>query len=368
MRLHLWIGLIATAVLCGGHAWAEEGGALRTAPLMRGTLWWITYEDHAAWTRAEFDAAIGAQQAVGFDVLWVLNTPQIFQKALDTEADGECKDLMGLVYDVADGRGMHVLADVPKGGWYGQTIADEMCDTIQQFVVQFHDRYGEHASFYGWYLNHEINPIAPEDKAQSAYWRGVWRRVVETCHRTAPGSVVTISPFFLLDEPRRRGFVYLAPEQYAAWWGKTLEATGIDVLMLQDSGEHLSFFTLEQREPFFAAVAAACREAGAEFWVNVETGEADVADWDEFLALSREGTTPWRFTPMPWLEKKLRLAARYADGIINWGYFPYMAPGPSSGKVQSGRQDAYAAYKAYFERMRNAGASLPRLPQSDPAK
>jgi len=188
--------------------------------------------------------------------------------------------------------------------------------------------------------------------------------VVETCHGAAPGSVVTISPFFLLDESRRRGFVYLTPDQYAAWWGKTLAATGIDVLMLQDSGEHLSFFTLEQREPFFAAMAAACQKAGAGFWVNVETGEADVADWDEFLAQSRAGTVPWRFTPMPWLEKKLELAARYADSIINWGYFPYMAPGPVAGNEQTGRQEAYAAYQAYFERMKDAGVSLPRLPQS----
>ncbi len=52
--------------------------------------------------------------------------------------------------------------------------------------------------------------------------------------------------------------------------------TGIDILMLQDSGEHLAFFTIEQREPFFNSVAKACHNAGAQFWVNVETGEADV--------------------------------------------------------------------------------------------
>ena len=29
---------------------------------------------------------------------------------------------------------------------------------------------------------------------------------------------------------------------------------------------------------------------------------------------------------MDWLAQKLERAACYADGIINWGYFPYIGP------------------------------------------
>ena len=59
------------------------------------------------------------------------------------------------------------------------------------------------------------------------------------------------------------GFPRVSPTEYAAWWEETLRQTKIDVVMLQDSGaEHLGFFTLADREPFFAAMQTACRAAG----------------------------------------------------------------------------------------------------------
>ena len=96
----------------------------------------------------------------------------------------------------------------------------------------------------------------------------------------------------------------------------------------------------------------ACQAAGAQFWVNVESGQAEVDNWEDFLQAERERRVPWQFTPMPWLEKKLRLAARYGEGIVNWGYFPYMDPLPPRGTASPAQRKAYAAYKAYFDRVR----------------
>jgi len=353
-------GLAALVLL--GSAFAEpEAAKPRTPPLIRGTLWWVTQQGYSGWTQDQFAKEIETQRAVGFDVLWILNTPSLFKDAVDNETAGKPYDAIEMILTVADAKGMKVIVDLPTGGWYGKTPAEDMIATLKDHVDRFHARYGRHPSLWGWYLNHEINPIAPDGVEETAYWRTVWRATAQACHAKAPKSVVTISPFFLLDEPRRRGFVYLTPQQYAGWWGETLTQTGIDILMLQDSGEHLSFFTLEQREPFFAAVAEACHKAGARFWVNVETGEADVAGWDQFLALSAEQKVPWRFTPIEWLEKKLALAARYGDGIINWGYYPYMDPTPIPGQEKEGSKAAYAAYKAYYERIRKAGGLLPPL-------
>jgi Domain of unknown function (DUF4434) len=340
----LWV---IGGLLCGSVC-AEE----QTPPLIRGALWWITdaYKD---WSSDQFEQAIQAQRDVGFDILWIFNTPALLDKALKSEAAGESDDILATVYAIADAKGMRVIADLPKGGWYDKVESDDMVATVTEHIRRYHARYGHHKSFHGWYLNYEINPIAPDDTIESAFWRSVWKPMVSECHRVAPESVVTISPFFLLDDTSRRGFIYLTPEQYASWWGKTMQETGIDILMLQDSGEHLSFFTLEQREPFFAALAKACHDAGAEFWVNVETGEAHVADWDEYIALYWEKKVPWRFTPIDWLEKKLRLAARHGDSIINWGYFPFMDPFPP-GEPRDGAQEAYDAYKAYYENVKSS--------------
>ncbi len=343
------IALVALAVC------AAPQPELRTEPVLRGTLWWVVDRPGAVWDRDRLRTAIEAQREVGFDLLWVFNTPALLEQATTSEEAGTPKDTMAIVYDLADEMGMGVIVDLPKGGWYQKNTAEEMIAAMTGFAERYHARYGKHDSFYGWYLNHEINPIAPDGAAESAFWRRVWKAAAKACHEKAPGSVVTISPFFLLDEPSRRGFVYLSPKQYADWWGTTLAETGIDILMLQDSGEHLSFFTLEQREPFFAAVAEACHRAGAQFWVNVETGEAHVANWDEYIKLYWEKKVPWRFTPMPWLEQKLRLAAKHGDVLINWGYYPYMNPCPLTGQAQEGQQEAYEAYKAYYRRI-TAGA------------
>ena len=268
-----------------------------TTPLIQGTLW-VLPSSCAEWNRWQFEAAIRAQRAVGFKLLWLLNTPSF-------TPTGDKLDVVDTICSIADAEGMQVIVDLPQGGWYGKASAEDVIAKVTQAAREVHQRYGGHDSFYGWYLNYEINPIRPDDVEETAYWRHVWQAIADQCHRLAPGSLVTISPFFLLDDMRRRGFVYLTPEQYAKWWHDTLKETRIDVLMLQDSGEHLAFFTLEQREPFWRAVAKATRDAGAKFWLNVETGEADVTNWDEYLVLEAQKRVPWRFTPMPWLEQKL---------------------------------------------------------------
>ncbi len=326
-------------------------------PLIRGALWWLT-SAYDGWTEDDWEKAIQAQCDVGFDVLWIFNTPALLKQA---EQEGQNNrqdtrfDVLDTVYRIAAEKKMRIIADLPKGGWYQKNSQEEILAINTEYIRKYHARYGHYRSFWGWYLNYEINPIAPDDKEESLFWRKLWRDISDECHRVAPGSVVTISPFFLLDKDRVRGFIYLEPEQYASWWGETLAASKIDILMLQDSGEHLSFFTLEQRKPFFEAVRNACHKAGAQFWVNVETGEAHVDDWDDYLKRTKEKNVPWRFTPIEWLEKKLHLAACYGDGIINWGYFPFMDPlpaKPGEADFNERAQNAYQAYKAYYERIK----------------
>ncbi len=342
---------------------------LRKAPLMRGTLWWIAHPEHDQWTKERFAEEIELQREVGFDLLWIFNSPQLLQKAVEAEKQGTPHDTLEMVFEIADEKGMRVIVDLPKAGWQGKTTAEEMIDKNREFIRRFHRRYGKHRSLWGWYLNHEINPLAPDEKTRSTFWRAAWKGIVRECHEVAPATVVTISPFFLLDKESYRGFPYLTPEAYAAWWKTTLQETGIDILMLQDSGEHLSFLTLEEREPFFAAVARACREAGAAFWINVETGQAKVRDWPEYLELEKRGNkepkagiVPWEFTPMPWLEQKLYLAAQYADHLVNWGYYPFMNPRPVPNDVRPGQREAYEAYRQYYRRTKEAGYELTPLP------
>ncbi len=337
----------------------ETGKAERMEPLMRGTLWWVGTPRHFTWKKSDFEKEIQAQMDIGFDLLWLLGS----KSAMDhTDHTDSKQDVLETLYSIADERKLRVLIDlIPGGGDLpGKLPVDHAVAAAREHIRRLVDRYGHHGSFYGWYLNNELNPLHPSEQTVSAYWRAYWKGVVDECRRAAPRSVVAISPFFLLDEKGVRGFTYLRPEEYAAWWDATLKETGIDILMLQDSGEHLGFFTVERREPFWAAVAEVCRKNGKPFWLNVETGEVAVSDWGEYLKLEREaasqrkskepgeGVVPWRFTPIDSLEKKLRAAAKHADNLVNWGYYPFMDPG---GDVES--RKAYESYRAYYRKVRD---------------
>lgn len=281
-------------------------------------------------------------------------------------------DVLEIIYSIADKKGMKVISDLNMdgGAWYGKISADEMAGKMKGYASLYHARYGMHKSFWGWYLNNEINPISTTEKGKSAFWRKVWKAAIDECHRIRPGSMVTVSPFFLLDKdglwgehhPPAEWGEHHPPAEYEEWWAVTLAETGIDILMLQDSGQHLGFFTLAEREPFFAAFARACERAGSKLWLNVETGQVDAADWPEAIAMEKSGPKKWEFTEMGWLAQKLELAARYGEGIINWGYYPFMNPDPMSAgicgknevdgqKVAYNQQkEAYGAYKSYYEK------------------
>ena len=355
---------VVLAVACAVIAASTPSSAekMRTEPVMRGALWWLTGV-YAEGPEEKLEAAIQAQADVGFTLLWLCNTSPLLQRALEAAESGQNWDRLETIYRIASEKDMGVIADLPQGGWYGQASREKIEAKVLPHIQAYAERYGQHDSFYGWYLNYEINPIQPSANGESAFWRGLWRTLVEACHEAVPGSKVTISPFFLLDTKGHRGFEYLAPEVWAEWWRKTLKETGIDVMMLQDSGEHMAFYSNKEREPFFAAMAEACRDAGTAFWVNVETGELDHADWDEYLSRPAPDAGPWRFTPMEDLESKLRLAARYGEKIVNWGYFPFMDPAAPPGAGEPFFSDGelnpeanYEAYQTYYERFVEAGA------------
>lgn len=271
-----------------------------------------------------------------------------------------------MIYSIADEMNMKVICDfnLSGGGYYGKYAARDLVSRCDEYIKLYYNSYGHHSSFWGWYINTEINPLTKVNLSKSTFWRELWKGVTASCHKVAPNSKVTIAPFFIMDKEKRRGFSYIEPEEYTDWWYETLKETDIDILMMQDSGaEHLSFFTLGDREVFYKAFAAACRKAGKEFWADIETGEIVANNWDEAISMESSNTQVWRFTPIDWLQEKLELAAQYCTGIVNWGYYPYMDPneGHSILTVQgSGMDNAtrQANYNAYLNYQKSVSSSV----------
>lgn len=279
-------------------------------------------------------------------------------------------DVLDIIYSTADDLQMKVISDfsLRGGDLYGKQSPESIYEHSDEYIQKYYTKYGGHSSFWGWYLNTEINPIETTDSLQSDFWRSIWKFATSKCHKTDPGSKVTISPFFILDKDEYRGFKFRPPEYYEEWWYHTLLETDIDIIMLQDSGaEHLSFYTLNDRLPFIQAFAKACKKAGKEFWLNVETGQVKAENWEEAINMEHNKRKAWEFTDIDWLKEKLDAASGIATGIVNWGYYPLMNPVENDTILTINQIDGQEVdissreknYDAYFDYYKNLPDTIP---------
>jgi hypothetical protein len=231
--------------------------------------------------------------------------------------------------------------------WYGRWDLKEELTTNQHAVERLAARYGKHLNFAGWYIPHEIYVVWGE---QAKYIADLYGGLSKICKQATPNAKVILSPFFILDREGYLGsFRFAEPLEYETFWFELLRQTQIDVVALQDSGEHLSFYNLDDRRPFMAAMKRACARANKTPWINIETGELHVETFADYEKKFGRKTSVndaktqghWRVVPPDKLRKKVALAREFAETTITWGYREYWDPmrGP----------DARKAYEAYLQ-------------------
>lgn len=322
-------------------------------PLVRGVLWWLSPEHD----KANLNATLDAMDAVGMNVLWLFGTTQLASDANNT--------LLEEIYTQADRRGWRVIIETSaEGDWYHHWDIPKLKKTDEAQVANVTRRYAKHPSFFGWYINYEIYMEWGE---KSDKIRELYAHIGHITREATPGAKLTISPFYLADEWQIRGqFRYATPDEYGQWWQETIRRAGIDIVMLQDSGaEHCECVPPATRIAFLTAMQKACQANGAELWGNVETVEYRARDWDDYarqLKAHREAGTeyPWSFD-MQRNAAKLDLASRFSTNIVSWGW-EFWNPVRPQDKVGESRRN-YAAYKAYYQRVRDQRA----VPRSAPA-
>jgi hypothetical protein len=310
--------MVFSVLLCGCASVGTTGGPAR----LRGTLWWLTSEDlelsDGAWEK-ELDAV----QSLGMDTL-IFNVPY---------AGPQGGDSFEMLLGRLDARGMHVYLDTlaTSEWWMLDTAAEEVTRACDRAVL-LHQRYGGHPSFMGFYIPYECYVMwgTQRDLVTTLY-----TEISRGCKTIAPGKRVMISPFFILDDEGNLGdFRWAAPDEYRSFWQSILAEASIDIVALQDSGEHLACYTLEQRRPFFQAMHSACAATGTTLWANVESGELNVASLEEYVRrfgrkthVNSPKTTPfWRAVPAERFLDKLTLAGDYTNDAITWGYREFLRP------------------------------------------
>jgi len=302
-----------------------------------GTLWWVTPSD--AGQALEFwQEELDHIEALGMDLI-ILNGPLVDAPFLD------------MFLPETDRRGMRVYLDTLQAHeWWVMDDPDEEIERAKARIERLHEGYSHHESFTGWYIPYELYVSWDE---QAALIARLYGEISAHCKRISPDRPVMISPFFILDRSGVLGaFRWAEPDEYRAFWTDLLrQASGIDIVALQDSGEHLSFYTLEERRPFFEAMKAACDATGTTLWANVESGELHVKDYDDYAGRYGKGThvndprtrPDWRGVPADRFIDKLEFVRAFTPTAITWGYREYIRPrlGP----------DALTLYEAYKKQL-----------------
>jgi len=319
--------LLAVLILlvCG----CAHFSANRQASLI-GCLWYVTPGKHPAsfdLNSAELDAIQGLKMG-----LVVLNGPW-----LGTEMTAGDSDPAENLFAEGDRRHLEFFVDTGAlPNWWVQPGPATELARARQRIRLLHQRYGRHPSFHGFYVPYETYVMWG---AQRELTRTLYREAAAACKAVAPNKPVLISPFFILDDQHLLGdFRWATPAEYAGFWTGILRDSAIDIVALQDRGEHLSYYTDEQCAPFFAAMKRACDATGKRLWANVETGELAVDSPADYVARfgrkthvnDRRTRAYWRGVPAEKLAAKLRFVRAYTPTAITWGYQQFIRPSRGS--------------------------------------
>jgi hypothetical protein len=326
--------------VCAGRAVCAEPPSARLV----GVLWWMSPSDTQrsadAW-REDLDCI----QALGMDLMVVSGS--FVDETGPAAPDGQSGEPMRAFFDEADRRGLRIFINtLSLPNWWMQADAGPELARAEGCIRNIARRYGTRKSFAGWYVPYEVYMFWDR---QADLTRTLYREVSQLC-KNALNKPVMISPFFILDRAQNLGdFRWASPEEYEAFWTGILKQSSIDIVALQDSGEHLSYYTLEDRRPFFAAMKGACDAAGKSFWANVETGELDVKSPEAYVERFGKKTGVndpklaafWRGVPATKLDGKLRFVSPFTATAITWGFQEFVRPSSNPGT-----KELYESYRA----------------------
>jgi hypothetical protein len=306
-----------------------------------GCLWALSPGDTAGTLDLD-DAELDAIQELAMRVV-VISGPLIGQPL-----PGGMVDPAEKLFDAGDRRGLEFFVDTGSvAEWWMLTDPAAELTRARERIRTLHHRYGHHPSFRGFYLPYELYVMWG---SQRELIRTLYREVAACCKSVAPKKPVMISPFFILDDQGVLGsFRWAKPDEFQAFWTEILGESPVDIVALQDRGEHLSYYTDQQCAPFFTGMKNACATTGRRLWANVETGELEAADPANYIARFERKTHVndpktqlyWRGVPADKLVDKLSFVRSYTRTAITWGYREFVRP--SGGAVNA---KLYREYKA----------------------
>ncbi len=175
----------------------------------------------------------------------------------------EGNDVFSTILKVAEGLGMSVIGglELPNDWWDGEQDLEQRAKAASAEAEELWNYYGGYEAFAGWYIPHEFDDYRFKDEQYIPQVNGFLRQIAETCHAISKEHSVSMAPYFIK---------YMEPDEFAAWWTKVLDGSGIDIMMLQDGVGCRRTDNQTEAPLYYEAMAQACAAAGVEFWSDIE--------------------------------------------------------------------------------------------------
>lgn len=331
------LGTIALATIAD----AKPAPAHRCKPVISGALNWYNPVKSAEMGIKGWEKELDQQRKIGFDLLWFSNTPSTFNSEKDIS-------MLSDLLDLCVKHKFRAILDIGNTyNWFNTVDLEKELSYCSENIKKIGERFKKHPAFWAWYIPQEIYMSWGKE---ANYITNLYAGLTEQCKKAAD-LPVTVSPFFILDRDNVFGnFRYNEPDEYREFWTKLIRRGGLDIVMMQDSGEHFSYVTNDMRRPFFEAMRGACKDAKARFWGNVECVEFECPSKGEYIKRygrvhhSTVKNAPWRPVPISRLKEKLELASEYCEEIVTWGYFDFCEP-----SLEKKAEEWYNSYLTYIK-------------------
>ncbi len=236
---------------------------------------------------------------------------------------------MGAILSRADALGMHVyISDTTPNGYMHEQPAPEAeaeaARLLGRYRRQVLDRYAEHASMVGYYMNFEC---FPDDYVNDAEVPAAQAEALATWVKGINPKLKIIQPVGLYRwrDTKEAPWRHVTPAELTSFWQPFIAAAKhIDVFLAIDGiGTGLS--PLNHTDVNQACIRNLCDQYDKEMWTDVECAE-----------MRRR----YASYPIGRLIPSLEIAATHAEHIVTFDYINYLSPG-------NGRSPSAALYRHY---------------------
>jgi hypothetical protein len=236
-------------------------------------------------TAADWAAELQAMQKIGMDTVIIQFLKLDNESFVPDEKDAYAVDPTEAILSYADKQHMKVIIGLWNKEWKNklirkvdQTMLEQNLTNSETVAEMAWRKYGQHQSFFAWYIPQEIWNIDWNDK-QNARMRANYRKLSDYCKSLGNNNKpVTFSPYF---DPGDENGTYKGdtanPEAIYKLFLKGDSKTsgaGIDILMLQDG---VGANCIEEKDiaskvkSYYQQFYNATKFANVEMWGNLES-------------------------------------------------------------------------------------------------